>query len=276
MKIVLLVPYFGVLPRYFETFLHTCSYNQNVNWIIFCDSDITDIPDNVNVHKMEIEDFNNLSSRSLGIDINISKKYGFKICDLRPSFGVIFQDYIRGYDFWGHCDIDVLWGRMNRFLTEELLTKNDLITSRYRRISGHFCLYRNNDQMNNLYLSIRKYRQIFQSNKHYNFDEKYMTNYLRPQTYTGKIKRLFQHKNNNNIRIFWDSNLTTSGPHQKMLNQEENECLRWTKGVACNLYNQEMLYIHFHKLKHQIKYFDFNPNRQYENIIITNKEMRAF
>ena len=36
--------------------------------------------------------------------------------DLRPAYGVLFEEYLDGYDFWGHCDLDVLFGRIRDHL----------------------------------------------------------------------------------------------------------------------------------------------------------------
>ena len=32
-----------------------------------------------------------------------------------------------GYDFWGHCDMDLIWGDIRNFITEDVLSKYDKI-----------------------------------------------------------------------------------------------------------------------------------------------------
>jgi hypothetical protein len=32
----------------------------------------------------------------------------YKICDWKPFYGHIFREYLVAYDFWGHCDMDII------------------------------------------------------------------------------------------------------------------------------------------------------------------------
>ena len=50
----------------------------------------------------------------------------------------MFSEYLTGYDFWGHCDIDLLWGNIRRFVTDEKLKK-------YKKLytAGACVLYKN-------------------------------------------------------------------------------------------------------------------------------------
>jgi hypothetical protein len=276
MKIVLLVPYFGNLPDYFDIFLYTCSYNKNIDWIIFCDTDISDVPKNVKVFTISLDDFNKLASKKLGLKIQISKKLRFKICDLRPSFGVIFEDYLKKYHFWGHCDIDVIWGDIDKFITPKILANYDLITSRLKRISGHFCLYRNVPKMNNLYLKIPRYKYVFRSKKHFHFDETYVSNYIRPIHVFSKFREKLFGRKSESLRVFWDSILTTSGLHQKMTGYKESEGLSWIKGKAYNWYGHEIMYIHFHKLKSNLRSIDFDKKQKPGRIYITKDCIKAY
>jgi len=41
--------------------------------------------------------------------------------------GLIFEDYVAGYDFWGHCDLDVVWGDIRKFLHTRILSDSDII-----------------------------------------------------------------------------------------------------------------------------------------------------
>jgi len=37
MKILILIPYFGKLPNYFELWLHTARFNKSFEWLLFLD-----------------------------------------------------------------------------------------------------------------------------------------------------------------------------------------------------------------------------------------------
>ena len=64
----------------------------------------------------------------------------YKLCDYRICYGAVFQDFIKNYDFWGFCDIDLLWGNIRTFITEGILNKYDKIG-----FQGHSTLVRNID-----------------------------------------------------------------------------------------------------------------------------------
>jgi hypothetical protein len=47
-----------------------------------------------------------------------------------PAFGDVFSAEVKNYDFWGHCDMDVIFGKVRSFMTADLLNKYDIITTR--------------------------------------------------------------------------------------------------------------------------------------------------
>ena len=47
-KVTFLIPYFGILPNYFDLFLKSCEYNAEYQWIVFTDDETPRRwPDNV-------------------------------------------------------------------------------------------------------------------------------------------------------------------------------------------------------------------------------------
>ena len=156
-----------------------------------------------------MEDFNSLAAQKLNLDIQISSAY--KICDFKPAFGVIFQDQISGYDFWGVCDIDLVFGRIREFMTEELLDNFDVISVKDSFPSGYFLLFRNNSIINYLFEKSKDYKFIFTSNDNYCFDEcggaydEVISgiNILDVPTETESIHHVLV-KEQNNIRVHFD------------------------------------------------------------------------
>jgi len=93
------------------------------------------------------------------------------LIDFKPAWGVIFQDCIEKYDFWGCCDIDVILGDIRAFLTDELLERYDMVSCRREFLSGHFMLFRNSSEIDHLYERSRDYPRVFTSESIFNFDE---------------------------------------------------------------------------------------------------------
>ena len=169
-KIAFVIPYIGKLPTYFPFWLKTCANNPTVDFLLFTD-DVTkyDYPPNVNV---TICSFDELKERFQKLfDFPIALNSPYKFCDFRPVYGEAFAEELQGYDFLGHCDIDLFWGNIRNFLTEEVLNKYEYIYTH-----GHCCLYRNRPDVNSWYRTLpdngyQKWREVFQNPKSRAFDE---------------------------------------------------------------------------------------------------------
>ena len=106
-KLCFIIPYFGHFSNYFPLFLKTCHANKNFDWLLLTDDDINyEYP--INVHKvtMTFEEYKKLIQSKLNCDVNINNPY--KLCDLKPMYGYILEEYITEYSYWGHCDTDIL------------------------------------------------------------------------------------------------------------------------------------------------------------------------
>ena len=88
------------------------------------------------------------------------------------------------YDFWGHGDIDVIYGNIRNFISVEMLDEHEMITARHDFLSGTFTLFKNNDKINTLFMQSKDYKKVFSSTLHYCFDE---CNFLWNQI--GELKR---------------------------------------------------------------------------------------
>lgn len=173
-KIAFLCPYFGGFPWYFRYFVKSCAYNQDVDFYIITDSNVDmdiEVPDNVKMVYCSFSDLTRKISKKLGLTVSINKPY--KLCDFKPTYGVVFQDIIvkGNYSFWGHCDIDIIFGRIRHFITDELLEQYDVISVRHEYTSGFFMLYRNIGKINYLFKKSRDYEYVLSSPKNFCFDE---------------------------------------------------------------------------------------------------------
>lgn len=169
--IAILTCWYGNYPWYFPYFIHSCSYNPTIDFIIITDNDenIFNKPGNVKLVYRSMEEIKVHASEKLGFLVSIDNSY--KLCDFKPAYGFLFPEIVEGYDFWGHGDIDVVYGDIRNFMTEEILNSYDIISSRHDYITGTFCLFRNNEQINTLFMQSKDYKQVFTKAEHYCFDE---------------------------------------------------------------------------------------------------------
>src|SRR4028118_2154248 len=110
----LIVPHFGVRPPYLPLVVESMARNPDVHWLIFTAQPIADAPPNVTVRVCAFADLVARIRSNFEFPVWLSQPY--KLCDFRPAFGEIFRDELAGYDFWGHCDLDVLFGRIREHL----------------------------------------------------------------------------------------------------------------------------------------------------------------
>lgn len=169
MKICLIVPYYGVFPNYFSLFLKSCGNNSDYHWLIVSDNkDPYSYPSNVQYLELTWDALRALVQSKFDFPIALDKPY--KLCDFKPAYGVIFSEFLTGYDFWGYCDMDLLFGDISKFISPEMLHQYDKIG-----IMGHLSLYRNKDEINNLFKSRvggqQRYYDVFTSSRNMIFDE---------------------------------------------------------------------------------------------------------
>ena len=172
----------GNYPWYFPYFLHSCRYNPNIDFLIF--TSITDtkieLPPNVKTIPYSLKQFKTETSKKLGFKVTVES--GYKLCDFKPAYGYVFSDYIKDYDFWGYCDIDLIFGNIRTFMTDELLNEYDIISARHDYLTGCFALYRNNPEMRELFKQSKDYRKVFTEPRNFFFDE---TNFAFPEFEKG-------------------------------------------------------------------------------------------
>lgn len=180
--IAIIMPYFGNWPEWAELFFHSCQYNSTVDFIFFTDCGRPDYIDtenrNIHFHETSFSDYCNMASKQLEINYHPEKSY--KLCDLRPFFGLIHREELKDYDFWGFGDMDLIWGDLRSFYTDCMLERYDILSTHADRISGHLTLLRNIEKYVNLPLEIPHWKEKICSNQGQAFDELEFTLKLYP------------------------------------------------------------------------------------------------
>lgn len=130
LKRILITPYFGDFPEWMDKFQPPEGYD----WLL----------------DTNIESFKKRVKYKLGIDYPDSYGSG-KVWDYRCALGLLYEDEIKGFDFWGTQDFDVVWGNMDKFYPDSMISEYDLISGHDKYVCGCFSLYRNCKQVNELF-----------------------------------------------------------------------------------------------------------------------------
>ena len=168
MKLVLINCYFGRLPAFFPLWLQSCGMNAKIDFILVTDAVIEQpLPANVKVVPSTLEELVRRIDEKLSIKAAVSSPY--KLTDFKPAYGVIFEDYIKGYDYWGYCDVDLIFGNLMKFVDSPMTQGYDKIYQ-----LGHLTIYKNTDRMNCLFQQSGgafNFREVFTNSEFYSFDE---------------------------------------------------------------------------------------------------------
>lgn len=248
--------------------------NPTITWIIFT-NDKTDYQYPLNVKVLYI-DFKKMQQRIQSkFDFRVSIEKSYKLCDFRPAYGYIFEDYLKDYDYWGYCDCDLIWGNIRKFVNDDILNNYDKIG-----IYGHCSIFKNTYEINRIFMSPLNgeaiYKNVFRENKNHSFDEEF----------NNSINNIFMA---NGLRVFEKlkiANIYMKSSIFRLVNMNSEHIYEveprvrgfflWDKGKLERYYvkenkikKEEFLYIHMQsrKMKNEVndKRFKIIPN-SFENI----------
>ncbi len=243
-KICLVIPNFGKFPNYFDLWVHSAEKNTEIDFFIFTDVDIKiPLSTNIKVIKSSLHDVKKRLENVIGQEIILEQPY--KLCDYKPFYGLAFKEYLKEYEFWGHCDLDLIWGNVNNFLTEKVLQECDRIYDR-----GHLIIYRNIPELNTLAFDERKdmpltWREMIKTNYICHFDEMPIWNKILRQ----KGMAIYEKIDYLDVRHQYYRFVLDRG-----IEKEAKQIYSWENGKIIRTYlrdnklqNDEWIYVHLQK-----------------------------
>jgi len=176
-SIKIIITHFGPWPEWLPLFLETCRWNPTIDWLLQSDQPYRFGPVcNVQYRHMTVASYKALLRSKLGISPVLTTYY--KVCDFRPTYGIVFKDDVAGYDFFGYGDLDVLYGDIRHFCSQSVLANHDIISTHNWCLSGHFALIRNTDWLVNAFRFIPQWKVLLQDERPCRFDEDVFTQAL--------------------------------------------------------------------------------------------------
>lgn len=242
-SIVYIVLYFGKFPSIFPLWLNSCRNNPTIDWLIFTDDhSCFNYPQNVRVEYTTFENIQARFKKHFDYPVVLHKPY--KLCDYRICYGAVFQDFIKNYDFWGFCDIDLLWGNIRTFITEGILNKYDKIG-----FQGHSTLVRNIDFYNRMYtLSVdgKSFKDFASTEKNGFVDEMFFNKLFISRGIPFYDKIVFA----NLSSLMPNFKITYLLPEEENKNKRfifvyEDESLYRMSVANGKIYKDEFMYVHF-------------------------------
>lgn len=236
-KLALILPYFGKFPNYFQLFLKSCKFNNKIDFLIFTDQncDMYYLSENIIIHEISLEQLSEITMSIPEIGFPISSPY--KLCDFKPAYGKIFENYLKKYEYWGFCDCDLIFGDLTPIL--KLLDKNyDKVLS-----AGHLSIIKNSNDMNILFSK--------KNDKIINFIDaiKIKEPCFFDEIWYPKLCSVYNKLTYYDREIYADilpQHLLFKMPHFNLKNQS----FFWNNGILKRLNdNKEFIYLHLQKRK---------------------------
>lgn len=244
-KVVLIIPYYGNFPQYFDVWIKSCQKNPQIDFLIITDEDLEnyDIPENIKVLPLAFQQISMLASERIGFSVELSRPY--KLCDYKPAYGLIFEEYINGYEYWGHCDLDLVWGNIIEILDKHHFQEFDKFSDR-----GHLTLYRNTPEINRVFMTELdhvSYKKVYTSDKSQYFDESGV-NYL----FEKLGKKVFDRCTYCDVNLFYHD--IRHADHPDKPHNYKNQVFVWDNGEIYQYYKYhnaikktKWMYLHFQK-----------------------------
>jgi hypothetical protein len=245
-SIIFLMHYFDHFPEWFTFYLESCRWNPTIDWLFFTDCPIPEnAPSNVRFVETSFETYRKMISKRLEISFNPDSYY--KVCDVRPAFGYIHQEYIEGYDYFGFGDIDVIYGNLRAFYTDELLCYNTISTHQ-DRVSGHLFLMKNNEQWINAFRKIPNWQKVMSQPSTLGIEEGAFSKVLLGKRRISKSLRelwglLDSYKSNHLFKEQFSTVLSGRTWLDGTYNYPDNWF--WNQGKLTVESGQELMYLHF-------------------------------
>lgn len=168
-KIAIICPYFGNFPSNIELTFETMKNNNFIDWYIFTDiEEYYGKYENIKFVKYNFNNIKKLIKEKIGT--NIDNVY--KLCDYKPTYGYLFESYIMNYEYWGYCDLDIIFGDLSKYFNIDRLDNFYKIYD-----LGHLSILKNTKEIREAFKNFKykgkNYIDILNSKYIFVFDETY-------------------------------------------------------------------------------------------------------
>ena len=169
MRVAMILPWYGAKPWYWPLF-EASARRIGMDVIVVAEKGFRVKERNFRVVEMSLDEVRRRAEKALATGVNLTR--GYKLCDLRPMYGVVFADILEDYDYWAYGDCDVIYGRkFNDFLAKVADGDWDVATVQSKWLSGPFTMLKNVPKINTLFERARDWRKTLGCSDNQIFDE---------------------------------------------------------------------------------------------------------
>lgn len=223
-----------ILPQFGPPFAWTEEYLAHIatlapygwHWKILTPHAYRSRSANVEIVPMTFAEFDARVTAATGVItgnfLDVSGLPAKLLSDYYPAFGEIFADLLTECDYWSITNWDVVYGRLDHFLSDDALAQCDIWSDDCHHVNSLFCFYRNEARVNRLYRQVPGWQEMFGYHglPLFGFDELHFDRVVRTLADAGEVTfhhppyfslhsydRLVQHQPVPNLTIMPDGAL---------------------------------------------------------------------
>jgi len=191
LKKLLIYSYFGRPQGWEEKYIANFNTLEKYgwDWLICTDVDVKS-KGNVKVLPLNFEQYKDLVEKKFGVRPNwhiTAQNQASRLLDNSAS-GYLFEEYLKGYDFWGWTGLDVVMGRVDKWLTDEYLADCDVFGNDPDALNGCLSLLRNTEENKFLFKAHPDWKRLLSDSGWFAFEENELSQILREMDKAGKIR----------------------------------------------------------------------------------------
>lgn len=268
-KITVIIPYFGKFPSLFPFWWASALNNPTIHFLVITDDKEIHSEGNIEVLNMNFEECKDIIQGCYSFPIAMPSPY--KLCDQKGSYPFIFKEFVMDADFVGWGDVDLIYGDLRHFLTDEVLNNYDFISG-----WGHLTLLRNNDYWREFFKldvdGLPNYKNVLSSPSNYGFDE-YWHGGLADKALLLHPDKVWNPMCFDDLRIP-EAHINFKSGNRRMF-ENDHLIFEYEEGrmyrvylIGDNLYKEQTMYVHFKRRMNTLK-LEITPCQHY--LIVPNK-----
>lgn len=154
---LIICPYFGSFPEWMDLFLADFHKSLSpIGYELLLDTDL--------------DGFKKRVQEKLRINCPVTRGSS-KVWDYRCTLGLLYEEELKGYDYWGTCDFDVVFGDVGKWFPDAEISTLDVWSNHHNYVCGFWTLYKNQRDVNNLFTNYPHWKEILSDKEVYGWVE---------------------------------------------------------------------------------------------------------
>jgi hypothetical protein len=126
---------------------------------------------NLHIVPLSLSEWNARVKDRLGIDVNFTAEWYYKLCDYKPTLAHMFPEWVSEdkYAYWGYGDLDVIWGNFSRY--SYWFQDLKIVISGWCGTTGAAAFLKNTEELRTVFKTKKMFVKLLADQAYHNLDE---------------------------------------------------------------------------------------------------------